>query len=126
MDGVTSLRHLYVPHSSWIEKSEGTAGPPKYQNCICDKLLHFVKGITAKTHGLNHHDSNKMETTWLQLRISLMSRPNEILDSDLILDESDASMPWRRRYPRFETRRLNRRLTDESCTGEESLDYILL
>ncbi|KAH3863389.1 hypothetical protein DPMN_026374 [Dreissena polymorpha] len=47
-----------------------------------------------------------------------MSRLN-ILDIDLALDDSDVSMPWRRRYPRFESRRLNRRHNDEWCTVGE-------
>ncbi|KAH3880589.1 hypothetical protein DPMN_004506 [Dreissena polymorpha] len=46
----------------------------------------------------------------------MMSRLSNILDIDLALDDSDVSMPWRRRIPRFEARRLNRRHNDEWCT----------
>ncbi|KAH3838418.1 hypothetical protein DPMN_111827, partial [Dreissena polymorpha] len=42
-----------------------------------------------------------------------MSRLSNILDIDIALDDRDVSMPWRRRYPRFEARRLNRRHNDE-------------
>ncbi|KAH3791837.1 hypothetical protein DPMN_145327 [Dreissena polymorpha] len=35
----------------------------------------------------------------------MMSRLSNILDIDLALDDSDVSMPWRRRYPRCEDRR---------------------
>ncbi|KAH3808986.1 hypothetical protein DPMN_137348 [Dreissena polymorpha] len=48
-----------------------------------------------------------------------MSRLGNILDMDLVLDDSDVSKSWRRCYPRFEPRRLNRRLTDESTTVGE-------
>ncbi|KAH3840179.1 hypothetical protein DPMN_113623 [Dreissena polymorpha] len=49
----------------------------------------------------------------------MMSRLSIILDIDIALDDSDVSMPWRRRYPRFEARRLNRRHYDEWCTVGE-------
>ncbi|KAH3846559.1 hypothetical protein DPMN_088861 [Dreissena polymorpha] len=49
----------------------------------------------------------------------MMSRLSNILDIDIALDDSDVSMPWRRRYPRFEARRLNRRHNDEWYTVGE-------
>ncbi|KAH3730027.1 hypothetical protein DPMN_056005 [Dreissena polymorpha] len=50
-----------------------------------------------------------------------MSRLSNTLDIDIALDDSDVSMPWRRRYPRFEARRLNRRHNDEWCTVAVSI-----
>ncbi|KAH3735856.1 hypothetical protein DPMN_042414 [Dreissena polymorpha] len=49
----------------------------------------------------------------------MMSRLSNILNIDLALDDSDVAMPWRRRYPPFEARRLNRRHYDERCTVGE-------
>ncbi|KAH3838937.1 hypothetical protein DPMN_112354 [Dreissena polymorpha] len=49
----------------------------------------------------------------------MMSRLSNILDIYIALDDSDVSLPWRRRYPRFEARRLNRRHNDEWCTVGE-------
>ncbi|KAH3793888.1 hypothetical protein DPMN_147412 [Dreissena polymorpha] len=53
-----------------------------------------------------------------------MSRLGDILDIDLVLDDSDVFMQWRRRNPRFEARRLNRRFTDESCTVGECIPNV--
>ncbi|KAH3818807.1 hypothetical protein DPMN_120533 [Dreissena polymorpha] len=69
---------------------------------------HFQKHVQARNELIN-----------LDMHTYLLSRLSNILDIDLALDYSDVSMPWRRRYPRFDARHLNRRHNDEWCTVGE-------